>query len=500
MANNNENFTDFSVECIKKHGALLIGDKEERENTVKYLLEGWDRKSGPLVVLDTDGRLYGRYGGKGLLVDFTSANSVIPDAYGPILSHSKYGRTPERSAKLIADTVIRERKDKNSNDAFWSQIGRQLVEEYVEYALMLSQNYRREGSGAGSAILDFGRAHELLYGLMSNLISRGAGETERWQKLSLGPKPDCPLTPEERKFQAVLTRFFGEGTIPFDDTIAIRGRNWQGSTQNSIFLTAQSNAKRFFEFNQTLRDAESYYKKLPLKNLGKFVAGKDENLIFVVNGADRNLFSTFACLTLLGCAAAADGSKKQITCLVPDISLLDTSDGILKIKEIFPDALKLIIGCGDFTRAARRTDMERYEYFDRLFDASDQNAVWHKSQDEFLKKTFKEHTAGVQMMYGLGELGGDGLAAVESEGEAQYVYIPQADEAATAPASREKRADDCASHRSLWYYNSTTPRQQEEESVDIAFGPDENDEQDTEEEWLRSKMRAGSRRQTGSRR
>lgn len=111
----------FDAENIWERGGLLLGGKAERENTVNYLLGQWNHNAGEsLVVLDPDGRLYARYGGRGLLVDLASANSAIPDVYAPVLNHSRFGRTPALTAKLVADVVVREKQDRTSNDAFWS--------------------------------------------------------------------------------------------------------------------------------------------------------------------------------------------------------------------------------------------------------------------------------------------------------------------------------------------------------------------------------------------
>ena len=111
----------FDVNNIWGRGGLLLGGNAERANTVKYLLGRWNHDDGALVVLDADGSLYEQYGGRGLLVDLASANSAVPDVYSSVVNHRKYGRTPALSAKLIADAVIREKQDRTSNDAFWSQ-------------------------------------------------------------------------------------------------------------------------------------------------------------------------------------------------------------------------------------------------------------------------------------------------------------------------------------------------------------------------------------------
>lgn len=133
----------ISAEDVWERGCLLLGGKSEREDTVKYLLGRWSNTGELLVVLDHDGGLYSRYGGRGVLVDLASANSVLPDVYAPILDHPRYGRTPALSAKLIADVAVSEKKDRTSNDAFWSQSGRQLIEEYLAYGLLLSHLYKR---------------------------------------------------------------------------------------------------------------------------------------------------------------------------------------------------------------------------------------------------------------------------------------------------------------------------------------------------------------------
>ena len=61
----------------------------------------------------------------------------------------------------------------------------------------------------------------------------------------------------------------------------------------------------------------------------------------------------------------------------------------MKVTEIFPKTLKFVIGCGDFIRAARRTDMSAVAYFDRLAGVTGENIVWHRSQDESSNKPSK---------------------------------------------------------------------------------------------------------------
>ena len=60
-------------------------------------------------------------------------------------------------------------------------------------------------------------------------------------------------------------------------------------------------------------------------------------------------------------------------------------------------------------------------------------------------------------MYVLSDLGGNGLAAIESNGDIQYLYIPEAGDTGTAPAAREECARNDVAQRSLWYYVDTRP-------------------------------------------
>ena len=476
----------LSAESIWEGGGLLLGGKAERTNTVQYLLGQWNRDNAgeALIVLDPDGSLYERYGGRGIIVDLASTNSVMPDVYTPILNHLRYGRTPALSAKLVTDVIVREKQDRTSNDAFWSMNGRQLIEEYVAYCLLLSHQYTRSGMSTGSVTLDCGSAHEYLSGLMRKFVARGVDETDRWRlpserttrpvdftRAKLDSPP--PLMDEEKEFQDVLAYFYGDGTIPFGDTLAVYSKNSQTATTSSVLKTGQAMGRHLFEFNQRISDEDDYYEKLARVDLDKFVSGgeeEDKNIIFIVNGVDRNIASTSALLTLLGCAAAADECRRQVTCLIPDISLWDVYDGLLKIMEIFPKAFKCVIGCGDFIRAARRTDMSAIAYFDRLAGATGENIVWHRNNDEFLKQTFKERGSGLSLMYGLSDLGENGLAAVERDGNIEYVYIPEVDDAGTAPAVREEYSRKDSAPRNLWYYFDTRPEleltEQKEEQKD----------------------------------
>ena len=323
---------------------------------------------------------------------------------------------------------------------------------------------------------------------MRKFISLGVDETDRWRPPSERTRPadftrakresPSPLTEEEREFQYLLAYFFGDETIPFGDTLAIYSKNSQTATTSCILKTALAMGRQLFDFNQRLFDEDEYYEKLDLADLGKFaVDGEeaDKNIIFIVNGVDRNIASTSALLALLGGAAAADECRRHVTCLIPDISAWDVFDGVLKITEIFPKALRFVIGCGDFIRASRRTDMSAVAYCDRLAGAAGENIIWHRSQDDFLKEAFKERSSGLSLMYGLPDLGGNGLAALESDGGIKYVYIPEADDTGVSPAAREEYSLEDAAPRSLWYYcdtradmNMAEPKEgkQEEKKVD----------------------------------
>ena len=100
---------NFEAKNLWERGAALVGDKAERMNTVKFLVGSWTNSDGALIICDGDGSLYSQYGGGGLLVDFLSANSVVPDVCTPIVRHRRYGRSSRESARLIGDIVVRER-------------------------------------------------------------------------------------------------------------------------------------------------------------------------------------------------------------------------------------------------------------------------------------------------------------------------------------------------------------------------------------------------------
>ncbi|WP_303150544.1 hypothetical protein [uncultured Cloacibacillus sp.] len=483
----------FDVEDIWERGGLMLGDKTERANTVNYLMGRWNHDTGGvLVVLDSDGGLYERYGGRGMLVDFESANGAIPDVYAAILNHGRFGRSPRETAKIIADVVIRERQDRGSNDQFWSMSGRQALLEYIEYSLLMAYAAKRDWIGSGNALLDSSSAHTLLAGLMDRLIARGADESARWRPLpdarpqpryssykqQQEPQPE-PLTNEELTLQSVLKEFYGDEAMPFGDTLAIYTKNGQTNTTSCILRTARAIGRDFFELNHIFNEEMEFYKTLDSVSLTRLINSNEvegpvtPNVLFIVGGTARDVSSIAAILTLLGCVAAADGAKQEITCVIPDISAWNILDGVAKLKEIFPAALKLIIGCGDFFRVARRTDMSAMACFDQLADMAGGNILWHRSRDEFLKQAFHEHSAGLSVMYGLSDLGGNGLAAIERGGDIQYAYIPQAGDIGISPAERIERTYDASKTLLLWWNAEREPESEPEELETDEDGEDE---------------------------
>lgn len=484
-----------NVRDLSERGGLLLGDGSERRNTVECVLGSWKQEDGPLVVLDRDGRLFERYGGRRLLVDFESANSVVPDVYSTILSHRRYGRTPRESAKLICDVMVREAKDRTSNDQFWSTTGRKVVQEYIEYGLLNAYLAKIGATESwGNRLLDFSASHSMLSGLMDRLVSLGADEAERWGPRDENERIDLlrsgnrsgrskhapkPLSIEEFMLKDILARMYGEGSIPFRDTlVSYAGRNSQSNTTNCMLQSARAIGSSYFEFIRRIADDEEFYGWLDTVDLELFAgAGGSQtedtagrtlpNILFVVSSADMAASSAAALLTLLGCAAAADSAKRKVTCLIPDIADWDIFDGISKLKEIFPRALRLLAGCGDFGRASRRTDLSAAAYFDRITDMTGGNIVWHRSQDEFLKRAFKEHTSGLALMYGVQDLGGNRLAAIERRGDISYAYIPEAGETGLSPARRKEREYDDTDASPLWWNSeiklSPLPEEQEQE-------------------------------------
>ena len=493
-----------TAQDLRERGCLMLGDRSERRNTVEHILGSWKQEDGPLVVLDRDGRLFERYGGRGLLVDFESANSAVPDVYDPILNHPRYGRTPRESAKLICEVMVRDAKDRTSNDQFWSMNGREVMQEYTEYGLLMSYfaNIGMIDSWENS-LLDFSASHRMLSSLMDRLAAYGEDETERWgarnehKPITLSsrdkrnPAPET-LSEEELLLSTILINLYGEGSIPFQDTLVSHaGKNSLSNTTNCILKSARAIGGAFLEFIRRLADDEEFYGQLDKVDLNRFAGaaavpaeGTEDaariedtadyccsalpNIIFVVNCADTAASSAAALLTLLGCTAAADSAKREITCLIPDIADWDIFDGISKLKEIFPRALKLLAGCGDFGRASRRTDLSAAAYFDRITDMTGGNIVWHRSQDEFLKRAFKEHTSGLSLMYGVQDLGGNRLAAIERRGEISYAYIPEAGETGLSPARRKEREYGDTDKSKLWWNSgiklSLPHEEQDEES------------------------------------
>ena len=460
--------TDFRPkDFIKKSGAMLLGDRAERYNTVSGIIGSWNaRVDGPLIVLDPTGNLYEKYGGRGILIDFESANSLFPDVYTPIFKHRKYGLTPRQAAKLIVDVIVKEGQDRGSNDMFWSQSGRQTLIEYVEYGLLFAYLDRCSGRDSGNALLDASASHNYLSALMNDLVARGGDAAEKWNpQPEEKPKPWSnrqkdnlteSLTEQELEFKDVLSVFYGDKAIPFADTLVSYTKgSHQTNTTNCILKTAQGMGRRLLEFNQKLLDDFNFYNGLERLDICELMAGTWANgIIFLINGTDREVSSLSSLLTILGCAVAADSITKQITCLVPDITLTDVFEGICKQKDIFPVSLRFVIGCSDFIRAARRTDLSLAAYMDKLADLTNQNIIWHKSGDELLKAFFKERTAGQNVMYGVGDLGGNRMVAVEHGGDLKYAYVPDACKCDVVPAIREERKYEDADTPQLWFFMS----------------------------------------------
>ncbi len=480
---------NFEAKNLWERGAALVGDKAERMNTVKSIVSSWTDSDGALIICDGDGSLYSQYGGRGLLVDFQSSNSVVPDICTPIVRHRRYGRSPRESARLIGDVVIRERQDRSSNDQFWTMSGRQTMLEYIEYSLLMAYIAKRDECGTGNALLDFSNAHGMLAPLMDRLVACGAEETERWElKTELmsraGNVPfkrrerePKPLTETEFLLHDLLIHLYGDNVVPFHDTLASYSKGVQTNTTNCILRTARAMGGALFELNRQLSEEVDFYDKLDTLDLSQFVrAGKASdckgaietegpsipNIMFLVNGSDKDVSSAAALLTLLGCASAADNEKKKITCLIPDIAHWNIIDGLTKLKHAFPGALNLVVGCSDFIRAARSTDMSPMVFFDSMVGLANENVLWHRSQDMFLREAFRGRSSGTAIMYGITDLGPNGLAAIERDGEISYLYVPQAGESGVSPGIREERAYGDTEQK-FWWDAESKPRLQFEE-------------------------------------
>ena len=107
-------------------------------------------------------------------------------------------------------------------------------------------------------------------------------------------------------------------------------------------------------------------------------------------------------------------------------------------------------------------DWNKYiKYLDKLCDLTEQNIIWHKSNDDLLMRTFKDRTNGLNLMYSLTDLGANRMAAIEQKNEIRYVYIPEAD-CIGDPAIREEIYDGTENH-DLWFFAQKTIKQELEE-------------------------------------
>ena len=187
--------------------------------------------------------------------------------------------------------------------------------------------------------------------------------------------------------------------------------------------TAQSMGTAIFELNQKIKDDFEFYTKLPFINLHDVITTKTETnkIVFLVGYTNKDIASLYALLMLLGCAVVADNDKAHITCLIPDISVWNIFDGLCKLKNMFHATLRFVADCNDFAKAARCTDLSTVMYLDKLCDLTEQNIIWHKSNDDLLIRTFKDRTNnGLNLMYSLTDLGNNRMVAVEQENIIRY--------------------------------------------------------------------------------
>ncbi len=447
------NFSERDIE----NGALLLGDRDETRNTVRCVMDMWKvaDKLEPVVVLDFDGSLYERSGGKGLLVDFSSIGSYVPDFYTPLLRHGCYEESPRASAELIVDLIMTDKQSKGSNDEFWTQSARQLMAEYSEYGLILAGLDAINKGGENNFALRFAGAHGFLYSLMRNIVSKREKETVRWGDISnsLREWQVGSLTEFEKNFSNELREQHSGDAIPFSETLALYTKSSSGNTAGCVFGTAVAFGGAFWQFNNKIAKKADIYDKFKSLDLRAFIdgeCGEDGKILFVAGGADRKFSSILALMTLMGCCAAADSANKRFACLISDIAAWDIFGGLCKLKDNFPNSFRLITGVEDFARGARLTDISAEDWIDKLAELTGQNVIWHKSDSGFIKKLFKHRTAAMNLMYDVSVLGGDGLAAIERGGEIQYEYIPRAVDSDGAPAVR-KPATRSGSSAGSWF-------------------------------------------------
>ena len=124
----------FNTDALFNGHNLIIGDGKGKNRVVRDLINKHNLRHGALVVLDYDGRLYESYGGKAMLADFASSESVFPNLLETLLHSKRYGGDQKTFAAMAQKLHAHTKPDKNNNDAFWSTMGTAAFNDSVGYS------------------------------------------------------------------------------------------------------------------------------------------------------------------------------------------------------------------------------------------------------------------------------------------------------------------------------------------------------------------------------
>lgn len=411
----------FNTGALLNGHNLIIGDGKGKDRVVRDLINKHDSRNGALVVLDYDGRLYESYGGKAMLADFASSESVFPNLLETLLHSKRYGGDQKTFAAMSQKLHAHTKPDKNNNDAFWSTMGTAAFKSYVEYLCAvykierLAMQYRAGEENDRRDLALYGRHAGKMMQIMSDLTicKQGRDDDDEGDSLS---------DPLYKLIERYVQRQYGERAKPFGSTLRNPGSSYSGTFQ-SILLSTLAVADSYFKLMELLEEQGEKLSSLPELDMKEFVT-KNSVTLFVCGTKSQAANQAFGSMALMASAVAAHDAGKNVTVVIPELERWDLYEALSYVKGECLNGLSTVVSSSDLRKLSALAGIDKRSVVAGLVESSDK-LLWLYSTDVVSEELFETGSSVKARSYRLNELGEQFAAYQESGKEPEYYALPE---------------------------------------------------------------------------
>lgn len=427
----------FNTDALLNGHNLIIGDGKGKDRVVRDLINKHDSRNGALVVLDYDGRLYESYGGKAMLADFASSESVFPNLLETLLHSRRYGGDQKTFAAMAQKLHAHTKPDKNNNDAFWSTMGTTAFKSYVEYLCAvykierLAMQYRAGEENDRRDLALYGRHAGKMMQIMSDLTicKQGRDDDDEGDSLS---------DPLYKLIERYVQRQYGERAKPFGSTLRNPGSSYSGTFQ-SILLSTLAVADSYFKLMELLEEQGEKLSSLPELDMHEFVT-RNSVPLFLCGTKSQAANQAFGAMALMASAVAAHDAGKTVTVVIPELERWDLYEALSYVKGESMNGLSTVVSCSDLRKLSALAGIDKRSVLAGLVESSDK-LLWLYSTDIVSEELFETGSSVKARSYRLNELG-EQFAAYQANGREPEYYVLLEPEPYIRRRARTPMADD----------------------------------------------------------